>query len=151
MAKFLVVVVLLVGAFAAGYYLGQRPVGTLQQTVAELQQSMKDLSRNVLDTTLGIERDLRRRQGLVEAKSRLVQAKAHLIDRNFGDAAKELSEAVTAVEATTKGAKPDNATNALKDMAGSLREVKLEIVMGKPVPLKRMDELQQRMDQLLNK
>jgi hypothetical protein len=151
MAKFLIVVVLLVGAFAAGYYLGQRPVGTLQRTVAELQQSMKDLSRNVLDTTLGIERDLRRRQGLVDAKSRLVQAKAHLVDRNFGDAAKELSEAVDTLEAITKGARPDNATSALKEMAGALREVKLEIVMGKQVPLKKLDELQQRMDQLLNK
>jgi hypothetical protein len=151
MVKFLVVVLLLVGAFGAGYYLGQRPVGTLQRTVAELQQSLKDVSRNVLDTTLGIERDLRRRQGLVDAKSHLVQAKAHLADRNFGDAAKELAEAVEAVDSITKGAKPDQSTNALKDMAGSLREVKLEIATGKPVSLKRLDELQQRMDQLLNK
>ncbi len=151
MAKFLVVVLLLIGAFGAGYYLGQRPVGTLQRTVAELQQSLKDVSRNVLDTTLGIERDLRRRQGLVEAKSRLVQAKAHLADRNFGDAARELGQAVEAVETITKGAKSDDTTNALRDMAGSLREVKLEIEMGKPVSLKKLDELQQRMDQLLNK
>lgn len=151
MAKFLVVVLLLVGAFGAGYYLGQRPVGTLQRTVAELQQSLKDVSRNVMDTTLGIERDLRRRQGLVEAKSRLVQAKAHFADRNYGDAAKELGEAVDAVETITKGAKSDNSTPALRDMAGSLREVKSEIATGKPVSLKRLDELQQKMDHLLNK
>jgi hypothetical protein len=151
MAKFLVVVLLLIGAFGAGYYLGQRPVGTLQRTVAELQQSLKDMSRNVLDTTLGIERDLRRRQGLVEAKSHLVQAKAHFADRNFGDAAKELGEAVEAVETITKGAKPDHSANALRDMAGSLREAKGEIVTGKPVSLKKLDELQQRMDQLLSK
>jgi hypothetical protein len=151
MAKFLVVVVLLGGAFGTGYYLGQRPVGTLQRTVAELQQSLKDVSRNVLDTTLGIERDLRRRQGLVEAKSRLVQAKAHFTDRNFGDAAKELGAAVETVEAITKGAKPDHSTNALRDMAGSLREAKLDMVTGKPMSLKKLDELQQRMDQLLSK
>lgn len=151
MAKFLVVVVLLAGAFGAGYYLGQRPVGTLQRNVAELQQSLKDVSRDVLDTTLGIERDLRRRQGLVEAKSRLVQAKAHLADRNFGDAAKELAAAIDALETITKGAKPDHSTNALRDLTGALREVKLEIVTGKPVSLKKLDELQQRMDQLLNK
>jgi hypothetical protein len=151
MVKFLAVVLLLVGAFGAGYYLGQRPVGTLQRTVAELQQSLKDMSRNVLDTTLGIERDLRRRQGLVDAKSRLVQAKAHLVDRNFGDAAKEMAEAIEAVEATTKGTKSDDATNALRDMAGSLREVKLEIVTGKQVSIKKLDELQQSMNQLLNK
>ena len=150
MVKFFAVVLLLVGAFGAGYYLGQRPVGTLQRTVAELQQSLKDMSRNVLDTTLGIERDLRRRQGLVDAKSRLVQAKAHLVDHNFGDAAKEMAEAIEAVEATTKETKSDDATNALRDMAGSLREVKLEIVTGKQVSMKKLDELQQRMNQLLN-
>jgi hypothetical protein len=150
MVKFLAIVLLLVGAFGAGYYLGQRPVGTLQRTVAELQQSLKDVSRNVLDTTLGIERDLRKRQGLVDAKSRLVQAKAHLVDRNFGDAAKELAEAVAAVEAATKGTKSDDAINPLRDMAGSLREVKLEIVTGKQVSMKKLDELQQRMDQILN-
>ncbi|CUS36392.1 hypothetical protein [Candidatus Nitrospira nitrificans] len=150
MVKFLAVLLLLAGAFGAGYYLGQRPVGTLQRTVAELQQSLKDVSRNVLDTTLGIERDLRKRQGLVDAKSRLVQAKAHLVDRNFGDAAKELAEAVTAVEAAAKGVKSDTATNPLRDMAGSLREVKLEITTGKQVSMKKLDELQQRMDQLLN-
>ena len=151
MVKFFAVVLLLVGAFGAGYYLGQRPVGTLQRTVAELQQSLKDMSRNVLDTTLGIERDLRRRQGLVDAKSRLVQAKAHLADRNFSDAAKEIAEAITAVETATKGTKSDDATNALRDMAGSLREVKLEIVTGKQVSMKKLDDLQQNMNQLLNK
>lgn len=150
MLKFLAVVVLLAGAFGAGYYLGQRPVGTLQRTVAELQQSLKDVSRNVVDTTLGIERDLRKRQGLVDAKSRLVQAKAHLVDRNYGDAAKELAEAVVAVEAAIKGVKSDHATNPLRDMAGSLREVKSDIVAGKQVSMKKLDELQQRMDQLLN-
>ena len=150
MVKFFTVVMLLVGAFGAGYYLGQRPVGTLQRTVAELQQSVKDMSRNVLDTTLGIERDLRKRQGLVDAKSRLVQAKAHLVDRNFGDAAKELTEAVAAVEAAAKGVKSDTATNPLRDMAASLREVKSEIVTGKQVSMKKLDELQQRMDQILN-
>jgi hypothetical protein len=150
MVKFLTVLLLLVGAFGAGYYMGQRPVGTLQRTVAELQQSLKDVSRNVLDTTLGIERDLRRRQGLVEAKSRLVQTKAHLVERQYGDAAKELAQAIDTVEALTKGAKADSMTKALRDLAGSLQEVKLELAMGKAVTLKKLDELQVRMDQLLS-
>jgi hypothetical protein len=151
MKKFIGVVLLVIGAFAAGYYFGQRPIGTLQQTVSDLQQSLKDLSRNVMDTTLGIERDLRRRQGLVDAKSRLVQAKANIFDRNFGDAAKELAEAVDTLEAATKGSPADDSLNAVRDLTGSLREVRLEVAMGKPVPLKKLDELQYRMDHLLNK
>lgn len=151
MLKFLGLLVLLTASFASGYYFGQRPIGTLQQTVSDLQQSIKELSRNVLDTTMGIERDLRRRQGLVDAKSRLVQAKANVFERNFGDAAKELAEAVDALEAATKGAKSDEASQALRDLAGSLKEVRLEIAMGKSVPLKKLDEIQKRLDQLLNK
>jgi molecular chaperone GrpE (heat shock protein) len=151
MLKFLGVVLLLAASFASGYYFGQRPVGTLQQTVSHLQQSLKELSRNVLDTTTGIERDLRRRQGLVDAKSRLVQAKANVFERNFGDAAKELAEAIDALEAATKGARSDETGQAVRDLTGSIREVRLEIAMGKSVPLKKLDAIQKRMDQLMNK
>ena len=151
MLKFIGMLFLLLCAFGSGYYFGQRPIGTLQQTVSDLQQSLKSLSRNVVDTTLGIERDLRRRQGLVDAKSKLVQAKANVFDRNFGDAAKELAEAVDALEAATKGVTSDDMTNAVRDLTGSLREVRLEMAMGKPVPLKKLDEIQHRLDLLLNR
>jgi len=151
MLKFIGFVFLIMASFFTGYYYGQRPVGTLQQTISDLQRSIRELSRNVLDTTMGIERDLRRRQGLVDAKSRLVQAKANVFDRNFGDAAKELGEAVQALEAVTKGDQLDPAGQAVRDLTGSLREVRLEISMGKSVPLKKLDAIQGRMDQLLNK
>lgn len=151
MARFLGILVLIAASFSLGYYIGQRPVGTLERTVSELQGSLKDLSRNVLDTTMGIERDLRRRQGLVEAKARLVQAKAQIFERNFGEAAKELAEGVEALEAATKGGKSDEATKAVQDVAGTLRDVRLELAMGKAVPLKKLDEVHLGIDRLLNK
>ena len=151
MLKFLGMLLLLAASFSAGYYVGQRPIGTLQQTVSDLQQSITKLSRNVLDTTQGIERDLRRRQGLVDAKSRVVQAKANLFERNFGDAAKELGEAVTVLENATKGAKSDPAIDAVRDLASSIREVRLEVSMGKTTPMKRLDEIQLRLDKELNR
>jgi len=151
MLKFIGLVLLIMASFFSGYYYGQRPVGTLQQTISDLQRSIKDLSRNVLDTTMGVERDLRRRQGLVDAKSRLVQAKVNVYDRNFGDAAKELGEAVQALEGTMKGGQVDTGGQAVRDLTASLREVRLQISMGKPVSLKKLDEIQRRMDQLLSK
>ena len=151
MLKFLGIVLLIAASFSAGYYVGQRPVGTLQQTVSDLQQSVTKLTRNVLDTTQGIEREFRRRQGLVEAKSRVVQAKANLFERNFGDAAKELGEAVTVLENATKGAKSDPAMEAVRELTSTLREVRLEISMGKTTPMKRLDEIQLRLDKELNR
>jgi hypothetical protein len=151
MVKFIGIILLLTGSFTAGYYFGQRPVGTLQRTVTDLQKSLKDVPRNVLDTTIEIERDLRRRQGLVDAKSRLVQAKAHIVERNFGEAAKDLSEAINAVEDLTKHLKSDATAAALPGLTESLREAKLELLTGKTAPLKKLDEIQYRMDQLLNK
>ena len=151
MLKFFATLLFIAGAFGAGYFVGQRPVGTLQQTVTDLQQSITKLSRNVLDTTQGIERDLRRRQGLVDAKSRVVQAKANLFDRNFGDAARELGEAVTVLELATKNAKADPAMDAVRELASTIREVRLEVAMGKTMPMKRLDEIQLNLDKQLNK
>ena len=73
MLRFLGLLVLISLAFAAGYVFGQLPLKPLTEKVREL-------SKNVMDTTLGIERDLRRRQGLVDAKARLVQAKLDLAE-----------------------------------------------------------------------
>ena len=165
MRKFITLLLLIAGSFGGGYYMGQQPVGTLQKTVSDLstrleksekivsdfQQTLKNLSRNALDTTLGIERDIRRRQGLVEAKSRLVQAKADVLDRNFGEAARELADAVVALETSAKDTKQDPHTDAVLDLASSLREVRLEVAMGKSIPMKKLEDVQKKMDQLLNK
>ena len=151
MRKFIGAVMLALASFALGYYFGQRPVGTLQQTIGDLQHSLKDMSRNVVDTTMGIERDLRRRQALLDAKSRVVQAKAELFDKNFGEAAKQLAEGVDALESSMKGTKPSEQTQALRGFVGTLQEMRLELTMGKPVPIRKLTELQQNLDRELNK
>lgn len=138
-------------SFGLGFYYGQRPVGTLQQTVSDLQHSLKDTSRNIFDTTMGIERDLRRRQGLIDTKSRVVQAKSELFDKNFGEAAKQLGEAAETLDNATKGAKEDESIFALRSLTGTLREVRLELSMGKPVSMKKLDEIQREVDRQLNK
>ena len=151
MLKFIAALVLAAGSFALGFYFGQRPVGTLQQTVLDLQQSLKSTSRDIFDTTMGIERDLRRRQGLIDTKSRVVQAKSELFDKNFGEAAKQLGEAADTLENATKGAKQDESILAVRALTGTLREVRLELSMGKPVSIKKLDEIQREIDRQLNK
>ena len=47
MWKLVAILVLTAASFGLGFYFGQRPVGTLQQTVSDLQHSLKDTSRNI--------------------------------------------------------------------------------------------------------
>jgi hypothetical protein len=151
MWKFVAVFALTIGSFGLGFYFGQRPVGTLQDTVVDLRQSIKDMSRNVLDTTMGIEQDLRRRQALLDTKSKVVQSRSDLLDKNYGEAAKQLAEGVTELETAIKKARPDASTQAVRQLIGTLQEMRLELSMGKPVPMKKLSELQQEIDRQLNK
>jgi len=151
MWKFIAALVLAAASFGLGFYFGQRPVGTLQQTVLDLQHSLKNTSRDIFDTTMGIEKDLRRRQGLIDTKSRVVQAKSELFDKNFGEAAKQLGEAAETLENATKGAKQDESILAVRALTGTLREVRLELSMGRPVSMKKLDEIQREVDRQLNK
>ena len=144
MLRFLGLLVLLAIAFGFGYVWGKRPASDLEQTV-------KDLSRNVMDTTLGIERDLRRRQGLVDAKARVVQAKAELFNKNTGDAVKELAEAVDSLETATRGGKQVDPNVQIKVLTGRIREVRMELSLGKKVPSAKLDEIQKELDVLLSK
>jgi len=151
MWKFIAVLALAAVSFGLGFYFGQRPVGTLPQTVSDLQHSLKDTSRNIIDTTMGIERDLRRRQGLLDAKSRVVQAKSDLLDKNLGEAATQLGEAAATLEKATKGAKQDESILALRALTGTLQEVQLELSMGKPVSIKKLNDIQREVDRQVNK
>lgn len=151
MWKLIAALVLAALSFSLGFYFGQRPVGTLQQTVSDLQHSITEMSRNIYDTTMGIERDLRRRQALIDTKSRVVQAKSELFDKNFGEAAKQLGEAAETLDAATKGAKQDESTLAVRALTGTLRETKLELSMGKTVSIRKLDDIQRDVDRQLNK
>lgn len=144
MLRFLGLLVLLAGAFGLGYMYGTRPLGNLEQTV-------KDVSRNVLDSTMGIERDLRRRQGLVDAKARIVQAKSDLFQKNTNDAAKELAEAVDSLENATRGGKQVDPLVQVRELTGKIRQMRLDLSQGKKIPASRLDEIQKEIDALLSK
>ncbi len=150
MLKFLGMLTLISLAFGLGYVVGRQPVGILQQTIADLQKAVKDLSRNMMDTTLSIEKDWRKRQGLVNAKARVVQAKADMFERNFGEAARELAEAVDSLEHAARGAQASDGA-AMKTLATKIRELRLDVSLGKKVPLSRLDDLQRELDGLLSK
>ncbi|MBH0176986.1 MAG: hypothetical protein HP491_03780 [Nitrospira sp.] len=55
------------------------------------------------------------------------------------------------MEAAAKGTKSDASTQAMLDVARALRDTRVEVAMGKLVPLKKFDDLQRRIDQSLDK
>ena len=135
---------LLALSFGFGYLWGKQPANNLEQTV-------RDFSRNVVDTTLGIERDLHRRQSLVDAKSNVVQAKADLYNKNTADAAKELADALNSLELVTRGGKQVDPNASVKELAGKIRELRLELSLGKKVSATKLDDIQNELDLLLRK
>lgn len=154
MLKILGITVLLGGVFLLGYYTGQRPA-EVRKAVKELSSEMvdttKDLSRNVIDTTHGLERALRYRQGVVDAKERLLEARSDLNDKNFGDAAKELAEAVAHLEqAGLTGEEGGKAAKA-KTLAAKIKDVERDLSKGKTVSREQMGEIQKELDSLLQK
>jgi hypothetical protein len=144
MLRFLGLLVLISLAFAAGYVFGQLPLKPLTEKVREL-------SKNVMDTTLGIERDLRRRQGLVDAKARLVQAKLDLAERNYGNAGKQLADMIDAMEQALHGTREPAASARLRALVAEVKEVRLELTMGEKFGPVKLDGIQKELDELLQK
>jgi hypothetical protein len=141
MLKLIGLVMLLTAAFGIGYYVGQRPFGNLRTAVTHL-------SRTVLDTTLGVEKDLRMRQGLVDAKSRLLQAKSDILDRNYGNAAKALSQTAEDLDhAAMIG--PESKKDTVKELSRQVQAVQSDLSSGKGKSRGRLDEIQKELDALL--
>ena len=139
MLRFIGLVMLLALSFGFGYLRGKQPTNNLEQTV-------RVFSRNMLDSTLGVERDLHRRQNLVDAKSRVVQAKAETYNKNAADAVKELAEAVNSLEMVMRGEKQAEPQASIKNLVGRIRELRLDVSLGRKVLLAKFEEIQKELD-----
>jgi hypothetical protein len=154
MLKILGITVLLGGVFLLGYYTGQRPAEVrkaVKELSSEVMDTTKDLSRNVIDTTQGLERTLRYRQGVVDAKERLLEARSDLSEKNFGDAAKELAEAVAHLEQAGLTGEEGGKASKAKALAAKIKSVEGDLSKGKTVSREKMSEIQKELDSLLQK
>jgi uncharacterized coiled-coil DUF342 family protein len=145
MLKLLGLLVVLSGIFALGYYTGQRSAGELKDTIVDLSRNIQ----SVLNTMLGLERTLRTRESLVGAKARVIQAKSDLLERNFGNAARELREALDELEKTGSGEREGDAPAKVKRLIAKVRQAQTELESGKPVGRGRLDDIQKDLDSLL--
>lgn len=150
MLKFFGMLLLLALAFGLGYYTGQHPVGELRKTgvdLSQLRRTATDLVGNVVDTTVGLERSFRGRQGLVNAREQIIQAKSDLLDRNYGSAANALTEVINNLERAREAGQ--NGTHArINALIVKIREVRQDLASGKVVTRTRLDEIQKEVDSL---
>ena len=144
MLKFLGLLVLLTAAFGSGYYVGQHPSN-------ELRKIVSDLSRQALDTTTGMERNLRARQGLTDAKSQVIQAKSDLFDHNYGSAARTLGEVMANLERARDAGALSSPSTDLNQLIMKIRDTRQELASGKVVSRTRLDDIQKEVDALAGK
>ena len=138
MIKLFALCALLGLAFAAGYYTGSHSAGQIKKTVT-------DLSHNVVDTSRGFEQNLRLRQGLLDAKAQVIQAKADVGDRNFGSGAKALAGAVDALE-RTYGTEGEGQRGSLGPLIAAIRAAKQDLDRNRGIDPHRLDELRRQLD-----
>jgi len=139
MLRFIGLVMLLALSFGFEYLRGKQPTNNLEQTV-------RYFSRNVMDGTLGNERDIRQLQNLIEAKSRVVQARAEIYNRNAADAAKGLAEAINSLEMVMHGEQQAEPQASIKNLVGRIRELRLDVSLGRKVLTAKFEEIQQELD-----
>ena len=144
MFRFIGLVMLLALSFGFGYLRGKQPTNNLEQTV-------RDFSRNVIDGTIGNERDIRQLQNLIEAKSRVVQAKAEIYNRNAADAAKELAEAVNSLEMVMRGEQQAEPQASIKNLVGRFRELRSDVSLGRKVLMAKFEEIQKELDLFIHR
>ncbi len=99
-----------------------------------------------MNGTLGIEKDLHRQQNRVDEKSRAVQAKADIYNDNPADAAKQLAEAVNSLEIVTRGKKQADPQAPINEVAGRIRELRLEISLGRKGSTAKLDDIHKELD-----
>ena len=149
MFRFLGLLVLLAAAFSLGYYTGQHPVGELNKSLRGLVQPFQEQSRKFLDSTFGLQSALTVRQGLVDGKAAIVQAKSEVLDRNYGNAVDELAKAAERLEAARDAESGEERKLKIRLLVAKVRETQARLASGKDTSTKTLDAMQRELDALL--
>ncbi len=87
----------------------------------------------------------------MDAKERLLEARSDLNEKNFGDAARELAEAVTHLEQAGLAGEEGGEAAKAKALAAKIKDVEKDLSKGKTVGREKMGEIQKELDSLLQK
>lgn len=143
--KLILYVIILLLIFGSGYYIGSKKVGLVEERLSKMKSSMEV-------KILGLEKELskaRVKVKLVEVKDKLLQARTDVMEKNFGNAGKQIDAAKEAVEKVAASS-DDDTKKTLKPINDALIEIKADIdKLNLKVTLK-IDDLKKEIDRIVS-
>ncbi len=143
--KFFLYVIILLLIFGSGYYIGSKKVAVVEERLSKIKSSMEV-------KILGLEKELskaRVKVKLVEVKDKLLLARTDVIEKNFGNAGKQIDAAKEGVEKAVASSDDETKKN-LKPINDALIEIKADIdKLNLKVTLK-IDDLKKEIDRIVS-
>lgn len=112
----------MLSVFGVGYYIGAKKVTVVEEKLSKMKSSMEV-------KILGLEKELskaRVKVKLVEVKDKLLQARTDVMEKNFGNANKQIDAAKEAVEKVFASS-DDDTKKSLKPINDALIEIRADI------------------------
>ena len=145
MIRLFLKIMVLVGIFWCGYYVGQQPPETVRQT-------LKTFSEDVMEKTLGVEkRNLYQQGELLEAKSRIVQSKSELLEGRYRNAGKELRESLVHLKQAIENDPTQSRQSLTERLMTRVKGMLKDLDSGESVSGEQLNKAQRELDQLLDK
>ncbi len=143
--KFFLYVIVVLSIFGGGYYIGTKKVTVVEERLSKMKSSMEA-------KILGLEKELskaRVKVKLVEVKDKLLQARTDVLEKNFGNAGKQIDAAREAVEKAVSSS-DDNTKKTLKSINDALIEIKADIDKLNIKVTAKIDDLKKEIDKILS-
>lgn len=127
--------------FGLGYWVGQNP--------DEAKHLFREYSGDVLEKTIGLEESLALRREYLSAKERLVEGKAHLLDREYDKAALELGETLYHLEGMLEADSGTLSEAQMDELMEQVRIAQQRLEKGKGISRQAWNLMQQKLDDLV--
>lgn len=135
---------LLAAVFTTGYYLGSRSVKEIESDITAVRQEM---ARKTTEFDKEV-RGLRLRLQLVNIRDRLIQARSDVLEKNFGQAMKGVTQSLEKVTIVRELA-GENQKKRLEELESQIQQAKVEIERLSPGAQQRLVLAQNELDRLL--
>ena len=130
--------------FWAGYFVGQQPPG-------EVKAQIRTFSEDMMERALGLkEHRLILQREFLEAKSRVVQGKSDVLDGEYDEAAKEMDQALAHLKKAVHQEEGVEDSSMTDQIMAKIEKIKTALASGDVISKDMIDEVQQRLDHLLD-